>query len=217
MNNTELTKNTNYFSGYRKEMLEFIPENCKKVIEIGCGEGKFANLVKQSKNCEAWGIDTHEKSVEAASKILDRALLGDFEQNEKHLPVGAFDVVILNDVLEHMVSPFDFLDQIKKYMIPNGVLVISIPNVRFFRTYFKLVFKGDWEYESHGVLDITHLRFFTGKSMKNTLERHKYIVRTFKPINKSKSLKPIIANILTFNLFPDSAYRQYAFVAELKG
>jgi len=215
MSNNEIGKNKEYFSGYRDEMLEFIPETCNRILEVGCGEGKFAYRVKELTKCEAWGIDTHEESAHAASKILDKVLVGDFDSNIHQLPTNAFDVVILNDVLEHMVSPFDFLEKIKNHLSPAGCLVISIPNVRFFRTYFKLVFKGDWEYESHGVLDITHLRFFTGKSIRNTLERHGYDILQYKPINKSKSIRPLLLNILSFGLFPDSAYRQFALVAKL--
>lgn len=152
-----------YFISMRTEMVQFLPSTYSKVLEIGCCNGAFRQLC--SKSCEYWGVEPFEKAAEIAKTKLDKVLIGFYDEVEKQIPDNYFDLVIANDVIEHMEKPWDFLQLLKNKMTENAFLVLSIPNVRYFGNLKELLIKKDWEYKSDGILDITHLRFFTEKSI----------------------------------------------------
>ena len=96
----------------RLEIKEFIPASYSRVLEIGCAEGFFA--LNLSKNCEYWGIEPSEKAAEAAAKKLNKVLAGKYEEVYAQLPDNYFDLVICNDVIEHMVDTDNFFQSIKR-------------------------------------------------------------------------------------------------------
>jgi hypothetical protein len=101
-------------------------------------------------------------------------------------------------------------------MAHNGVVISSIPNVRFFRTFSKVLFSKDWKYEDHGVMDKTHLRFFTGKSIKRMYDELGYTILKHEGINVTKSIKPLLFNIPFLFTQMDIRNVQYATVAAVK-
>jgi 2-polyprenyl-3-methyl-5-hydroxy-6-metoxy-1,4-benzoquinol methylase len=205
-----------YYDNVRSEMLKYLPASAKKVLDIGCANGAFASLVKEKNKAEVWGIELMEDEAKVAVSVLDKVFIGNCEKYIDGLPEHYFDVIYLNDVLEHLVDPYSVLETLKSKLAPNGVVISSIPNVRFFRTFSKVLFSKDWKYEDHGVMDKTHLRFFTGKSIRRMYEELGYSVLTHEGINITKSIKPILYNI--FFLFTQMDIRnvQYATVATLK-
>ncbi|MDV7402368.1 class I SAM-dependent methyltransferase, partial [Arthrospira platensis SPKY1] len=106
-----------------------------------------------------------------------------------------FDVVYCNDVLEHLVDPYAVLKTIYKKLRKNGQVISSIPNVRYHNTFIKTVLGKDWKYEDHGVMDFTHMRFFTQKSIRRMYEDAGFEVNLNEGINKSKSIKPYLYNL----------------------
>ena len=99
------------------------------------------------------------------------------------LPVGSFDCILFNDVLEHMLAPELALRYARRLLTPGGVVVASIPNIRSFPTLWRLMFHGSWEYQDAGVLDRTHLRFFTKSSMVDMFEREGFALEKVCGIN----------------------------------
>jgi len=205
-----------YYENVRHEMLKYLPKNAKKVIDIGCGNGAFASLVKEKNDAEVWGIELMENEAKVAEKILDKVFTGSCEQYIQDLPNGYFDVIYFNDVLEHLSDPYVVLEILKTKLSNQGVIISSIPNVRFFRTFLKVIFAKDWKYEDHGIMDKTHLRFFTGKSIRRMYEDLGFQVLTHEPINKTKSLLPILINIPLLFTHMDIRNLQYATVAKVK-
>jgi len=205
-----------YYDNVREEMLKYLPETAKKILDIGCGNGAFSSLVKEKNNAEVWGIELMEEEAKVAVTVLDKVLVGNCEKHIEGLPEQYFDVIYLNDVLEHLVDPYSVLEILKSKLAPNGVVISSIPNVRFFRTFSKVLFAKDWKYEGHGVMDKTHLRFFTGKSIRRMYEELGYTISTHEGINVTKSIKPILFNILFLFTQMDVRYVQYATVASVK-
>ena len=154
-------KPSGYYDNVRKEMLKYLPENSKKILDVGCGNGAFASLLKQKNQAEVWGIELMEKEAIIAKEIVDKLFIGNCEKYINDLPNNYFDAIYFNDVLEHLSDPYSVLEDLKCKLAPNGVIISSIPNVRFFRTFSKVVFLKDWKYDDFGIMDKTHLRFFT--------------------------------------------------------
>ncbi|MDC8003435.1 class I SAM-dependent methyltransferase [Aureisphaera galaxeae] len=205
-----------YFDTIRQEMVRYLPSEARKIMDIGCGTGSFALHLKETFGVEAWGIEYVNEHAQEASKVLDRAFSGPCEDFLDMLPNDYFDAIFFNDVLEHMVDPYEVLQKIKPKLSPNGVIISSIPNIRSYDTFMKLALKKDWRYEKNGILDHTHLRFFTGKSIRRMYEDLGYEIMLHEGINKTKSLRPILFNMFVFFTQMDMRNLQYATVARAK-
>lgn len=208
-------KPANYYQNTRPEMLDFIPPDSRTVLDVGCGEGHFAQQVKQSREAEVWGIEVVEARARFAVERLDTVLVGDVAALISELPASYFDAVVFNDALEHLLDPFDVLDRIKTCLTPRGVVVSSIPNIRFYPTFYELAVHCEWEYEESGILDLTHLQFFTQRSIRKMYERLGYEVLRHEGINKLEQMprRFWIANALAKRQFLDMQFVQFATVA----
>ncbi|TNJ43179.1 class I SAM-dependent methyltransferase [Tamlana fucoidanivorans] len=203
-----------YYNFPRPEMLGYLPREAKHVLEVGCGQGAFARQIKGYNNAEIWGIEYMPEEGKIAKNILDKVFIGPCENFIEELPDNYFDAIFFNDVLEHLTYPDDVLKRLKPKLKAGGIVISSIPNVRNFRILKMLVFKGEWNYTDHGIMDKTHLRWFTKKSIKNMYESLGYEVVSHEGINPSKSLKPYLYNIPLLFTAMDMKYTQFATVAK---
>jgi len=210
-------KNPGYFSGARPEMLKFFPDSGSKVLDVGCAEGNFGALLKQGANCEVWGTELNSSAGEIARGKLDKVLVGDIFDQLSNIPSDYFDVIYFNDVLEHLVDPEALLKEMKSKLNSKGLVICSIPNILYYRALKSYLVDRDWKYEDSGVMDKTHLRFYTRKSILRMFESCGYIINQLKPINLSKSPVPYMASILTLGLIPfQICAMQFAVVAKPK-
>ena len=217
MNITQLydEKKTNYYDWQRREMLSFIPNGCKKILDVGCAGGSFGALLKLEKQAEVWGIEHHLETAERARKKLDRVIVGDIESGDLSLPTSYFDCIVFNDALEHFRDPWDVLVRISENLIPGGYVVASIPNIRHFEVMKDLLIRREWRYVQAGVLDKTHLRFFTDRSMVDLFTQSGYDVETVSGINgKAFPWKFSLLNRILLNALDDMRYVQFACVAK---
>lgn len=202
-----------YFGRARPEMLEFIPRSAQRILDVGCGSGGFAaQLMKPGK--EVWGIEPDPAMAALASKQLTKTFCSDIETALGHLPVAYFDCVVFNDVLEHLVDPFSVLRQVQRYLCQGGCIVASIPNVRYFYNLREVLLDRQWRYRNFGILDRTHLRFFTEISMADMFADAGYRLIRQQGINGFKSWKFSILNALTRGHVADMRYEQFACVAQ---
>ena len=211
-----MAKERIYYELDRPEMLAFMPSELNKSIEFGCSAGRFSAMVKQQYQNEAWGVDLDREAVAKAQQVLDKVLLADAYAVIEQLPQNYFDCVICNDFLEHLVDPDRFLTLLRPVLTDSAYLVCSLPNVRFWKNIRELLFAKDWRYRDAGILDNTHLRFFTKKSMVRMMEEHGFAVELIKGINPSKSLKFYIPNFLTFGVHKDMQFIQFGIRAKLQ-
>lgn len=200
-----------YYSGLRPEMVEFLPEKYMHVLEIGCGEGDFSTHLKKAK--EIWGLEMDAPASQKAEKKLYKVLKGTYDETYCELPDNYFDLIICNDVIEHMPDHDFFFSSIKKKMKPGAYMVISVPNVRYIRNLAELLIQKDWRYREQGTLDRTHLRYFTEKSIKRTLNDHGFTIEKFhgiipcpQPFGK---LIIYVLNILTLGYYSDLNYLDF--------
>jgi 2-polyprenyl-3-methyl-5-hydroxy-6-metoxy-1,4-benzoquinol methylase len=204
-----------YFALSRPEMQVYVPKDAKRILEVGCGVGHFAKAVKSKIDCEYWGIEPYLPAAETAEHIVDKIFKSNFDEAYPQLPHNYFDCVIFNDVLEHLVNPFDTLEKLYKILPVGAKIISSVPNVRYAGNMLDLLIKRDWEYRHEGgILDFTHLRFFTRKSTIRMFENGGFRIKSIEGINPIPNYKFIPFNILTLGLFSDGKYLQYAVVAE---
>ncbi|MDP1727135.1 MAG: class I SAM-dependent methyltransferase [Bacteroidota bacterium] len=209
---------SDYYGSNRSEMLAFIPLTAQKILEIGCGEGSFSKqLIAQGIEC--WGIEPDDASAERAASKLFKVIHAKLEDAIHQIPENYFDVIIFNDVLEHMLYPKDNLKLLKSKLSESGKIITSIPNFRYIKNLFQVAVKGEWEYTDSGILDYTHFRFFTQKSSKKLFEECGYKVEMIKGINPTKSIKyqllAFIFSLLTLTNQFDTLYLQIALVAKI--
>jgi SAM-dependent methyltransferase len=142
-------------------MARLVPASARRLLDVGCSWGAFGNLLKVTRpRLQVFGIDTSSEASEIAKGRLDHMTLGMFPDD---LPAdwSNFDCITFNDSLEHFSNPWATLEACKPLLAPAGTIIASIPNVRWLPVSLGLLWKGTWRYEDTGILDRTHLRFFT--------------------------------------------------------
>lgn len=203
-----------YYFNERPEMLEFFPANAEKVLDVGCGQGTFAVQLKNKFHTETWGIEYMKEHGEHATKVLDKVFIGPCESFLDHLPDNYFDVIYFNDVLEHLVDPYMVLKKMKSKLSDKGIIISSIPNIRYHGSLKMYLFDKEWKYTDSGVMDHTHMRFFTKKSIQRMYQDLGFKIVIHKGINRTKSLKAYLFNLLFLFTAPDIFYVQYATVVK---
>lgn len=209
-------KTEGYYAQARPEMIDFIPIGANKILDIGCGEGAFSQQLKQKLNAEVWGLEINNNAAAMAQKKIDKVIIGDISQSVNKLPNAYFDCIVFNDVLEHLVDPFRILAEVKKNINRGGVIVCSIPNVRYFRILKKLLVKKQWKYKDRGVLDKTHLRFFTYKSIIDMFNSLGYEILRIKGINATRSWGFTLLNVFSLGYLSDTRYLRFACIVKPK-
>ena len=174
-----------YYQQQRRDMRGYLPENPRRVLEIGCGEGAFSASIVGAK--EKWGVEPNTAAAQIAAGRLDHVLTGRFDTVSDQLPRQHFDLVVCNDVIEHMEDHDRFLRDIRAHIAEGGVLVGSVPNIRNYKILFDLLFLGDWRYQDSGIMDRTHLRFFTQSSLRRSLVQAGYRIEILRGMNGSLS------------------------------
>jgi 2-polyprenyl-3-methyl-5-hydroxy-6-metoxy-1,4-benzoquinol methylase len=209
-------KNSVYYTHSRSELMPYIPQGIKTALDIGCGTGVFGSLLKSRYPCQVWGIEPNKASALEAEKKLDKVVNSTFFRNMPELISQKFDIIFFNDVLEHLVDPEEALDICKSLLNANGYILASIPNIRWYPVILSLLRYRDFKYEVAGVMDKTHLRFFTLKSMLRLFKDNGYKIITSNGINKSTSFKFFnLLNLLLFNSQWDMKFPQFVIVATI--
>ena len=162
-----------HFGGYycapRPELAAQVPLHAERVLDVGCGGGEFGRSLKERGAKEVVGIEVIERAWELARRNLDDALLGNIESMELPFEDGYFDCIVFGDVLEHLIDPTGVLKRLKRVLSPDGVMVMSIPNIQFYQT-IDMLGRGRWKYEDAGIMDRTHLRFFTAVEINEMVQ-----------------------------------------------
>ena len=148
---------------------QLIPEEAK-VLDVGCHTGILGAALKERKSCEVIGIDNDERAMAVAGERLDGVRFVDLEEegwSDKLIAYGVrdFDIVLFGDVIEHTREPMQILAEARALLKSNGKVIVSLPNVANLRVRLGLLF-GKFDYEDSGILDKSHLRFFTLKSAR---------------------------------------------------
>jgi 2-polyprenyl-3-methyl-5-hydroxy-6-metoxy-1,4-benzoquinol methylase len=204
-----------YYKASKSHLTWMITTIPKKILEIGCAEGNYGAFLKQKYKAEVWGIELNQSAANEAAKKLDHVLTGDALHLMDQLEESSFDYIALFEVLEHMMNPEMVLMKAKRLLAKDGTIILSVPNVMYISNLYRMLIKKDWEYIDHGVLDITHLRFFTKKSLQRMLKNLGYSIIECRGIQPPRGLFLFlfhVFNILTLGYHHDSKYTQFACV-----
>jgi len=146
-----------YHQGARTEVIPFIPDTARRVLDVGGGEGAFLAALKAQRGCEVHLSEYSNAAHSGALKGIDKVWHGDFAL----VPFDtSFDCITFLDVLEHTEHPQRWLQRAAQLLEPGGCVVASIPNVGHWSVVLDLL-EGRWDYAAAGIHCITHLRFFT--------------------------------------------------------
>jgi SAM-dependent methyltransferase len=161
--------------------VQFVPEAANSVLDVGCWQGSFgAHLKRMRPGIAVAGVEANAAAAELARSRLDWVITGTFPeagpQDER------FDCITFNDVLEHMTDPWSALERARSLLSPAGAVVASIPNIRHLSVVWPLVVRGRWDYTDAGLLDRTHVRFFTRATMIDLFGETGYSVQIVRPL-----------------------------------
>lgn len=200
--NSYSLKEPDYFGHARREIESLLPPELSRVLEIGCGNGATLEWLKREKGCRwACGIEIAEEPAEKAKEIADFFIQGDIERIDIPITRGSLDLVLCLDVLEHLYDPWNVVERLSMLLRPGGIMISSIPNVRHPSVVIPLLFFNKWDYVPAGILDRTHLRFFTRETAIELFEPSGLKVDKIKPTMLERNSWKGMLNILTLRLF----------------
>jgi len=196
----------------RSDLVQLMPCGVKRILEVGTGMGKTGQLLQDMGYKNIVGVEISHVAAAHAAQFYENLLIGDVEKLTIPYKSGYFDVIMYGDVLEHLVNPWSVISRHYSLLKRGGTVIASIPNIRHYSVLRKLFFRGRWDYKHMGILDRTHLRFFTKKTMCDMFERSGYKVLKFIPMYKAPRVLRKINKYLG-NIFTDFLALQYTIVA----
>ena len=138
------------------------------VVEVGCGAGANFQLYRDAGFELLHGVEVHRQMADVATARFDQVYAVAVEEFQ---PLGVrYHAVVVGDVLEHLVDPWLVLRRIYDWSAYDAVLAVSIPNAQNWTVVWPLI-RGRWDYTADGILDRTHLRFFTDRSFQEVLRQ----------------------------------------------
>lgn len=179
-----------YYENTRPEVAALVPPSAREVVDVGCGAGGLGRTLKAARaGIAVRGVEPVESQAALARAALDDVHVAGADDP---LPASwpAPDCVIFADVLEHLVDPWATVRRYRKVLRPGGSLVVSIPNVAH-RSVLRGLLRHRWDYDVEGILDRTHLRFFTRETALELVEQGGFTVRTVERVVEGLGHKPV--------------------------
>lgn len=157
-----LNQKTFYTNSGNSSIVNFISESDLTILDIGCGAGDTGKLIRSIyPSTEVIGVTCSQSEYNQAIQSLNSCIHIDIEKQtlpEEHERL--FDVIIFSHVLEHLLDPITVVINLLRYLKPEGKIIIALPNIANWRERYKMVM-GKFEYTDSGVMDRTHLHFYT--------------------------------------------------------
>jgi len=193
-----------------QRMVRLIGRN-KRVLEVGSGPGFVSKRLKQN-GCDVFAVEIDPEKAKDAKKFCEKVFVGNIEEIKLALSKQSFDVILFGDVLEHLKNPEETLLKLKDFLKKDGRIIVSLPNIANWKIRLKLGF-GKFDYEDWGILDKTHLRFFTRKTARKLIEDAGFEIEKEEHVPSFPS--PFLKEPLS-KLNPNMFAFQFLFVAKKK-
>lgn len=153
------------YENSRPEVRRHVPLDRKRVLDLGCSSGAVGAALKADGVKEVVGLELDPVYADRASARLDEVLNVDLEDFASKPggteSLGEFDCLLAGDILEHLRDPWEVLRRFSAQLSPGGIAIVSLPNVRHWRTFWHLGVRGTWPRHEMGIFDRDHLRWFT--------------------------------------------------------
>lgn len=178
-------KPARYFANARHDMVACLPTGpCSAILEVGCGAGGTARAVRAAGKAGRYvGIELCPAAAAEAREAVDRLLIGDVETLDVEQAGNGFDALILSEVLEHLVDPWRTVRRLAALLRPGGLVLASSPNIAHWSIVASML-KGRFDYAASGVMDSTHLRWFTPASYRRLFEQGGFSVTHIAPVRE---------------------------------
>ncbi len=167
-------------------MWESVPRD-SRVLDVGCATGYLGSWLKTTRNCAVEGVDAVAQDLEVAEPRLDQVYLRDLDMPDWARGLEKYDVILMMDVLEHLRFPQRTLQVARQLLCQNGILIANVPNVANWRVRFELL-RGRWDYRETGILDRTHVYFFTRRTLETMLRANNWEIIALHPTAPDFSL-----------------------------
>lgn len=149
-----------YGTQSRALQVSLLPKPLGRVLDVGCSEGRHADLLRERGATHIAGIELDARFAAAAAERYDEVVQGSVPE-DLEWPHASFDTILCYDILEHLYDPWSTVRRLRELLAPDGQLHVSIPNTRHKNVWLPLVRHGTFNYSAAGLLDVTHVRFFT--------------------------------------------------------
>lgn len=151
----------------RNDIISVLPANLKKILDVGCSTGTLGEEIKKIiPGCKIWGIEFDKAMGNEALLKLDKVFIDNAESLLKEEKISEnFDCIIFADILEHLYDPWEVIKKSRKLLNDGGIIIASIPNIRYYKVFVEIFLKGYWPRDHRGIFDKTHLRYFTKKNI----------------------------------------------------
>ena len=178
---------SDYYDHARVALLDLFPHAPTRLLDVGCGSGATGAAAKARwPGVETIGIEIVPEAAQRAKARLDRVILGSAETLDLTAAgIAGVDGVLLLDILEHLVDPWRFLERLHAVLDPAAMVVASIPNIANLWLLDELA-AGRFAYTSDGLLDMTHLRFFTRQSIRALFDGAGYDIERWERITDGR-------------------------------
>ncbi|MFO7801884.1 MAG: class I SAM-dependent methyltransferase [Desulfovermiculus sp.] len=166
-----------YSTGERDDLIQLVPSECKRILDIGCAAGMYGKKLRQHMpDVHITGVELNPEMAALAQKHYDRVLIKPVQDIKFS---AGFDLINCGDVLEHLEDPWAVLSKLRTLLTDHGCLVLSLPNAGHW-TVVQDLLQGRFEYVPWGILCITHLRWFTEESIRQALDQAGFEIELFK-------------------------------------
>jgi 2-polyprenyl-3-methyl-5-hydroxy-6-metoxy-1,4-benzoquinol methylase len=159
-----------YYDDPRPDIQALVEPRGARILDIGCGAGALSSALRSAGAARVAGVEIDPVAAAEAKNRLDVVVEGGALDAELPFSAGEFDYLIFGDVLEHLAEPEVALRRYLDFVVPDGRVIVSVPNMRFYSVLLRLIFDR-WSYTDSGVRDQTHLRIFTRRSLIRMLEQ----------------------------------------------
>lgn len=177
------SKNAAYFSGVRSDILEELAKDpAARILEIGCGTGATGEAALATGRAGFYrGVEFDPESAARARSVLTDVICANVETLDPALIADSYDVLILSEVLEHLIDPWGVMKSLAPFVKPGGRVYASSPNISHHKVIRSLI-AGRFEYEAEGVMDRTHVRWFTPASYRSMFEDAGFLTVSVGPV-----------------------------------